>query len=207
MNTKIKYYSFIFLIGFFLSAHSQAEGNIDAGKSKSTTCAACHGVDGTSVTGLWPNLAGQHAKYLLKQMVAFKKGAAGGRNDPIMTPLMQNLSSQDMEDLAAYYESQAVPAGAAEKSLVDLGQNIYRGGNLKTQLAACIACHGPKGLGNPEAAFPVLSGQHPEYVLKQLKAYQEGSRKDENLTIMNDIAHKMSDDEMKAVANYVSGLY
>jgi len=192
---------------FFLLNTAYPSGNVAAGKAASATCAACHGPDGNSVTSIWPKLAGQNAKYLLKQLKDFKKGNDGGRFAPAMTPLTQSMSVQDMENLAAFFASQTVKVGATEKALLEKGRRLYRGGDLQTHIAACSACHGPRGLGNRYAGFPALSGQHPDYVVKQLEAYKAGTRTNDYNHIMRDIAKRMTKEQMKAVASYVSGLH
>jgi cytochrome c553 len=184
-----------------------APGNIAAGKQKSEACVACHGPDGNSTVGTWPKIAGQNARYLFEQLKAFKQGEKSGRYNAVMAPLVAGLSEQDMRDLAAYYASQKAAPGKADPKLVKLGERIYRGGDMKRRVAACIACHGPRGLGNPEAGFPRLSGQYAAYVEKQLKDYQNGTRTNGLNNIMPTIAKKMTPQEMAAVASYVEGLH
>jgi len=187
------------------SVASYAAGNVAAGKAKAATCAACHGADGNSLTKIWPNLAGQHASYIVQQLKNFQ---SKDRQDPSMSPMAQPLSEPEMLDLAAYFESQSTKIGSANPELVELGQTIYRGGNKDTSVSACIGCHGPKGHGNPAAKYPALNGQHADYVVKQLKDYNSGARKPEgSAAIMSDIAVKMSETEMEAVASYMQGLY
>jgi cytochrome c553 len=188
---------------------ASALGNAEQGKTKSEVCAACHGVDGNSMNPEWPSLAGQHEKYLVTQLKAFKIGQApGGRYGPLMAPIVANLTDQDIEDLAAYFSSQTLKVGAVPKEHVELGQAIYRGGDLKKGLSACIACHGPQGLGNAEANFPSLSGQQPTYVTNQLKKYKSGERNTgSNSVIMQQIAQHMDEKEMVAIGYYVSGLH
>jgi len=181
----------------------QAEGNAAAGQTKATTCVACHGVDGNSVNPEWPSIAGQHAEYIVKQLQAFKSGA---RKNDLMTPMSLPLSSQDMEDLAAHFAAQPPRGLEADKSKVEPGQRLYRGGNAKTQTPACIACHGPNGRGNPPAAYPSISGQHAAYIAAQLNAYKKGARTTDATKAMNEIAAKLSDEEIQAVASYVQGL-
>jgi len=182
---------------------ARADGNATAGQAKAGTCAACHGVDGNSSNPEWPSLAGQHAAYIAKQVHAFKSGA---RQSPIMMPMVANLSDQDIADIAAYFESQAARGLEADKGKVELGQRLYRGGNAKTQLPACLACHGPAGRGNPAAMYPSLRGQHATYLMAQLNAYRKGDRTTDKTKAMNDIAARLSDDEIKALASYVQGL-
>jgi cytochrome c553 len=184
---------------------SYAAGNVADGKAKSATCAACHGADGNSLTSIWPKLAGQHASYIVQQLKNFQSKA---RQDPSMSPMAQPLSEADMVDLAAYFESQSTKIGFANPDMLELGQSIYRGGNKETGVSACIGCHGPKGNGNPAAKYPLLGGQHADYVVKQLKDYASGARKPiGNAAIMSDIAVRMSETEMEAVASYMQGLY
>lgn len=190
-----------------LSTMGFAGGNAALGKQKSATCAACHGPDGNSSVALWPKLAGQHASYLFQQMQDFKQGKKGGRYNANMTPLMAALQPQDMQDLAAYFASQPRKLGVADKKLVPLGQQLYRGGDVSRGVPACSACHGPRGLGNAQAKFPAVSGQHPEYIVKQLQDYRDGARINGVNDIMSTIAKKMTRSQMKAVASYMSGLH
>ena len=181
------------------------EGSVDAGRTKSVTCAACHGVDGNSVTPDWPMLAGQHATYIVRQLQAFKNGE---RTDVTMKPFADLLSEQDMLDVAAYFASQTPTPKGADPALVGLGQQIYRGGVPERGVAACIACHGPEGSGNPLAAYPRVSGQHAAYVTKQLNAYASGDRRsDVDLNqMMRNVAGQLFEDEIRALASYVQGL-
>jgi cytochrome c553 len=187
------------------TAPSMAAGDAAAGKTKSATCAGCHGMDGNSVNPEWPNLAGQHANYIAKQLKEFKAGTE--RNNATMSGMVAALNEQDMADLGAYFSSLPLKAGAADESLVEAGQKLYRGGNPATGVAACIGCHSPTGVGNPAANFPSLSGQHAKYIEIQLKAFKAGERKNDAGKMMRSIAEKMSDDEIKAVAAYVQGLH
>jgi cytochrome c553 len=189
----------------FAHASVGAEGSAEAGQGKAAPCVACHGVNGASVNPQWPNLAGQHARYTFGQLQAFKSGA---RQDPLMTPMAVSLSEQDMADLAAYYAEQT-PAGLeaeADQDRLSLGQRLYRGGDTTTAVAACAACHGPRGLGNPTAAYPAIGGQHAAYVAKQLRAYREGTRQTDSNQMMRNVTHTMSDAQIDAVAAYVQGL-
>jgi cytochrome c553 len=184
--------------------HAQ-EGSVEAGRTKSVTCAACHGADGNSVTPDWPMLAGQHASYLVRQLRAFKNGE---RTDVTMKPFADMLSEQDMLDVAAYFEAQTPTPKGADPALVNLGQQIYRGGVAERGIAACIACHGPDGSGNPLAAYPRVSGQHAAYVTKQLNAYASGDRRSdvEFNQMMRNVAGLLFEDEIRALASYVQGL-
>ena len=187
-----------------ISSHAVAGGDAAAGKAKSATCVGCHGADGNSVNPEWPSLAGQHAKYIEKQLHEFK---AGERANATMAPMAAALSEQDQADLAAFYASQQAKQGAADESQVELGEKIYRGGNPTTGVAACIGCHGPKGRGNPAANFPSISGQHAKYVENQLYAFKKGERANDAGKMMRSIGAKMNEDEIRAVASYVQGLH
>jgi cytochrome c553 len=182
-----------------------AVGSIEAGRTKSATCAACHGVDGNSVTPDWPMLAGQHSSYIVRQLRAFKNGE---RTDVTMKPFADMLSEQDMLDVAAYFEAQRPVPKGADPALVTLGQQIYRGGLPARGVAACIACHGPDGAGNPLAAYPRISAQHAAYTTKQLNAYAAGDRRsDVDLNqMMRNVAGLLFEDEIRALASYVQGL-
>ncbi|MGD8925375.1 MAG: c-type cytochrome [Thioalkalispiraceae bacterium] len=187
-----------------------AAGNADAGHSKSQVCAGCHNADGNASIPNYPKLAGQHASYLVKQLQAFKSNK---RKDPIMNGQVANLSQQDMEDLAAYFSKQKTSIGAAtDKKKREFGERIYRGGIENKGVAACMGCHSPDGAGNPPAKFPSLRGQNEAYVVKSLKDYRDAKIRafdpqDDSGKIMHDVAKRMSDAEMAAVAHYISGLH
>ena len=187
-----------------LTAVSAFAGDAAIGKSKSAVCAACHMADGNSVNPLWPKLAGQHETYMIKQLKEFKSTA---RKDPIMLGQVAALTEEDMDNLAAYFSSQTLKVGEADPALVEAGKLIYTTGNAKTGLAACASCHAPNGAGNPAANFPSIAGQHTVYAEKQLKAFRDSSRANDTGAMMQDIAGKMSDDEIKAVASYIQGLH
>lgn len=166
-------------------------------------CAACHGADGNSPGAAFPNLAGQHAAYIANQLANFKSGA---RKDPQMSPMAAGLSEQDMKNVAAYYASQKGKAKSAkDKSLAEAGQIIYRAGIPDKNVAACLACHGPNGAGIP-AQFPHLAGQYASYTSAQLKAYQTGARGGQNAHVMKSVVERLSDKEMAALGEYISGL-
>jgi cytochrome c553 len=188
-----------------LTGVSVAAGDAKAGKAKAVNCAGCHGVNGNSTNPAWPKLAGQHAGFIAKQLADFK--SAKTRSDPLMAGQVANLSQQDMDDLGAYFASQTGSQGAADEKLAVAGAKLYRGGNKKKGVAACIACHGPTGAVNPAANFPKLSGQHADYVEKAMKDFRSGNRSNDMNKMMRNIAEKMSDKEIKAVASYISGLH
>ncbi|HKY70087.1 MAG TPA: c-type cytochrome [Gammaproteobacteria bacterium] len=183
-----------------------AQGNVDAGKVKSVNCVACHGADGNATNPAWPKIAGQHEKYMVSQLMEFKKGESGKRYEPIKYAIVKDLREEDIADLAAYFASQTMTIGEADPALVKLGEKIYRGGNVESGVTACLACHGPAGLGNALANYPRLAGQHPEYVLAQLKKFQTGKRSNDEAGMMQSLAKRMTEQEMQAVASYVFGL-
>ena len=196
----------VFAIALALPA---AAGNVDAGRSKSQACAGCHSADGNAVIPNYPKLAGQHVKYLVRQMSNFKSGK---RKDPIMSAQVANLQPQDMEDIAAYFSAQTKTIGAApDKAKREFGERIYRGGIESKGVAACMGCHSPNGAGNPPAVFPALSSQNEAYTSKTMKDFRDGNRgfddKDDAGKIMRTIAKKMNDAEIDAVAHYISGLH
>ena len=187
------------LISFSLFA-----ADIEAGKAKSAVCAGCHGVDGNSVSGTWPTLAGQFAGYTVKQLKDFK---SGDRADPTMKGMASILATeQDMQNVAAYYESQKRKTVSFDKSLVAQGETIYRGGIADASIPACMSCHSPTGSGNGPAGFPSVKSQHPEYLASQLKKFRDGSRANDSAKLMRNIAARMSDKEIMAVSAYIAGL-
>ena len=169
--------------------------------SYGTVCAACHGADGNSSVPLQPTLAQQHPEYLVKQLLEFKSGV---RKDPIMVGFAGMLSEQDARNIAAWLATQKEKPGfAKEKDLVMLGEKIFRGGMQDRHIPACAGCHSPNGAGIP-SQYPRLSGQHAEYTAKQLAAFRDGSRG--NSIPMHDISRYLTDQEIKAVSDYIAGL-
>ena len=184
-----------------------AEGDAQAGQAKAATCAACHGPDGNSINPEWPSLAGQGAAYMVAQLKRFKSGE---RSNLLMAPQAALLSEQDMWDVSAWFAAQTPKVGQAqaEPKALALGERIYRGGVLEREIPACISCHGPRGAGNEPAQFPRLAGQQPVYTMMQLRAYREGFELHTRQNpMMEDIAARMTDPEIDAVAHYLSGLY
>ncbi|MDP2787181.1 MAG: c-type cytochrome [Pseudomonadota bacterium] len=174
-----------------------------AQKIVNDVCGACHSTDGNSTSPAYPVLAGQHPEYIAKQLGEFK---AGARKNAIMAPNVTNLSADDMLNLAAYFSAQQPkPKLAKDAALVAEGQKIFKGGNAGSGVPACASCHGPAGSGIP-VQFPRLAGQHAKYVLSQLKNFRSGDRTNDGGKMMQVIARKMTDQEMKAVAEYINGL-
>jgi cytochrome c553 len=187
------------------------EGNIEAGKAKSVTCAACHGPDGNSPTDMYPKIAGQHAGYIFKQLKEFKLGASTGgkegRNNAVMAGMVAALSEQDMRDLAAYYASQTMKAGSTPEDVVEAGQKLFRAGDMQRGIAACIACHGPRGDGHSLANFPKISFQHAAYIKTQLESFRNGSRANDMNGMMRDVAKKLTDEDIEIISKYLGGLH
>ncbi|MBV7316110.1 cytochrome c [Shewanella sp. NIFS-20-20] len=190
-----------------ISSSAIAEGNVEAGKAKSITCAACHGVDGNSMINMYPKIAQQHATYLQKQLQEFRTaaqtGGSNGRMDPIMSSMAAALSDEDIMDLSAYYSSQAItPNDVAD--IPSLGETLYNGGDMSRGITACIACHGPEGQGMALAGFPSLAGQHANYIKIQLDKFHDGSRNNDMNGMMRDVAKKLSPQDIDALSVYIS---
>lgn len=191
--------------------HAQAAAKPDLAKAQATAqqvCAACHAADGNSPTPANPHIAGQFPEYLAKQLMNYKPqgGKKAERENAIMAGMVANLSPEDMKNLAAFYAGQKLkPASAKDKKLAAQGQKLYRGGNPGTGVAACAGCHGPDGMGMP-SQYPRISGQYADYIELQLKAFKSGARANDPNGMMRGVAAKMSDAEIKAVAEYVAGL-
>jgi cytochrome c553 len=183
-------------------AKTPAKPDLAQGEAKfAAVCAACHGADGNSGTPANPKLAQQHPAYLVKQLQEFKSGK---RASAVMSGFAATLSDDDMKNIAAWLTSQkAKPGFAKDKDLVTLGERIFRGGIADRQIAACAGCHSPNGAGIP-AQYPRLSGQHADYTDAQLRTFRDGVRK--NSIQMTQVAAKMNDREIKAVADYIAGL-
>ena len=181
-----------------------AEGDAERGSTLTATCVACHGNDGNSLAGSFPNIAGQNEKYLLKQLRDMKSGA---RAQNLMVGIVDTLSDQDMQDLAAFYAGKTAAENAADPELALQGEHIYRSGIARKGVAACSACHSPTGQGNDLASFPKLAGQWAEYTEAQLKAFRVGERhNDGESKMMRLSAMDLSDAEIAAVASYIAGL-
>ena len=202
---KLPYY--LLFISFCFFADSSFGGDIKKGQEKSASCVACHGNGGISINPVWPKLAGQHANYLETQLYEFQKGPNGSRNNAVMYGIALTLTNEDIKDISAYYASLDNSIGLTDDNYLSNGQNIYRGGNLEYKIQACMACHGPNGQGNSLAGIPSLSGQHSEYIYQQLKNFQKSDRANDYNKMMRNIVNRMSDEEMKAVSEYIEGLH
>lgn len=151
----------------------QAAGDAEAGQAKAATCVACHGVDGNSAVPTFPKLSGLGHKYLLKQMQDIRDGR---RPVALMAGQVDNMTDQDLSDIAAFYDAQPRTGGTAEPDKVSLGRKVYLGGIAERQVPACSGCHSPTGNGNGPAGYPALAGQHADYVTAQLKMFRKGTR-------------------------------
>lgn len=178
-------------------------GDVEAGKSKSIVCSACHGQDGNSINPLWPSLAGQHKQYTIHTLRAYQNGT---RVDAVMQAQVMALTEQDIEDIAAYYNAQTMQKKDYDYGLAKKGESLYRGGNAATGVAACIACHGPTGRGNPGAGYPSLAGQHAGYTKDALKDYTNTERKAGLNDMMQSLATRLTAEEIEAVSEYIQAL-
>lgn len=193
------------LLTLGLTGVAQAAGDAEAGQGKVAVCGACHGADGNSPAPNFPKLAGQGERYLLKQLHDIK---SGDRPVVEMTGMLDNLSDQDMADIAAYFSSQKMSVGAADPKLVARGEALFRGGKLEEGMPACTGCHSPNGAGLDAAGYPQLGGQHAQYVAKQLTDFREGNRtNDGDAMIMRAIAAKLSNKDIEAVSSFIQGLH
>ncbi len=221
-NLVLKSFLSVALVG--LSFGASAGGDISNGeKIAKAECVACHGENGNSATPMFPKIAGLGEKYLLKQLLDIqngdgKKPKAPSRKINEMAGLLDSKSDQELLDLASYYAAQSLQLSGAKEIQVQvnsgakvdgvkLGAQVYRAGNLETGVAACTGCHSPRGLGNAPAGFPRIGGQHADYIEKQLRAFRAGDRtNDADGAVMRDVAARMSDAEIIAVSNFISGL-
>ncbi|MGR9089521.1 MAG: c-type cytochrome [Gammaproteobacteria bacterium] len=169
-------------------------------------CAACHGPDGNSINPEWPNLAGQHAKYINQQLRAYK---SGDRVNPNMSAMVTTLTDKDIVAIGDYYSTMSPKIGRISADNIAAGEKLYRGGDKDNGLPACMACHGPNGAGNPAANYPALRGQHAQYTSIQLAAYRSGERKTgtERKAMMQTIAAKLSDEDIANLASYINALH
>jgi len=196
------------LTGFFLQVHAEgaapATAKVDPAKGAAIfngVCVTCHGAEGNSAITVNPKLAQQHPEYIAKQLAEFKSGK---RANPVMLGFASALSEDDMRNIGAYLGStKAKPGFAKDKDLAALGEKIYRGGIADRQIPACAGCHSPNGAGIP-SQYPRLSGQHADYTTSQLTQFRDGIRK--NSLQMGQVAAKLNDREIKALADYIAGL-
>lgn len=194
----------LFLLGLSSATSVFAAGEADKAAPIATqVCAACHGADGNSMIPMYPKLAGQHPEYITKQLQNFKSTE---RKNAVMAGMVATLSAQDIENLGAYFGTQAPKPGVASSNGPgSVGEKIYKGGIPGIGVPACASCHGPAGAGIP-VQFPRLAGQHADYIVSQLKMFRAGERANDAAKMMRTIASKLSDQDMTAVADYIQGL-
>ncbi len=181
-----------------------SHGDSEAGKAASAVCAGCHGLDGIATITTYPNLAGQGAPYMVKQLMEFKSGA---RENAIMLGMVAALDEPAMNNLAAFYAQLPPAEGISTSDNLELGRDIYRGGITGLGVPACMGCHGPDGAGNDAAKFPRLAGQNADYIKVALEGFRSGARANDVNKMMQSVAHRLSDIEIAALANYVQGLH
>ena len=190
------------------AADAAVVGDATAGETKAAVCAACHGMDGNASDPQYPNLAGQHEAYIAQQLAHFKSGA---RENAVMAAFAAQLSEQDMADVGAFFAKQTRKPGLADDAYLDAGQRLYRGGDSARAIPACMACHGPEGHGNPMTRYPALSGQNAQYTAGMLKRFRDGAifgaPDDAQAKIMAQIAAKLTDEDIEALASTLQGLH
>lgn len=187
------------------SAADPIKGDAAAGQAKTAVCGACHNPDGNSLAPNFPKLAGQGERYLDKQLHDIKTGK---RVVLEMTGMLEPFNDQDLADIASYFASQKGSVGAADPKLVERGRALFNGGDLSKGMPACTGCHSPDGAGIALAGFPHLSGQHAQYISKQLTDFREGNRtNDGDAMTMRSIASKLSNKDVEALASYIQGLH
>jgi cytochrome c553 len=196
--------------GAALAAEPPPKADLAKGRQvASQVCAACHGPDGNSIGPANPKLAGQIPEYLAKQLVNFRPGEgnkAAARPNNVMAAFAAALSPDQVRDVSAFFASQKlIPEKARNKSTIELGQQIFRAGIAEKNVPACAGCHGPTGAGVP-IQYPVIAGQYAEYIEAQLKAFRSGARANDPNQMMRTTASRLSDLEIKAVADYIAGL-
>ena len=193
-------------------------GDAKAGQTKAGACAACHGLDGNSANAQYPKLAGQHERFIWRQLKLFKSGQ---RENPIMQGMAAALTEQDMRDIGAYFATQKALPGVADDSPIatgtlagskyyQVGERLFRAGKPAQKVPACLACHGPVGRGNPGPSYPSLGGQHSSYTAARLQFFRGGGvwGKDANANvIMSQVARDLSDEEIQGLSTYIEGLH
>lgn len=192
---------------FAVASLSAQAADVAAGQAKAAACAGCHGPNGNSANAAFPSLAGQYAGYIVKQLNEYK---AGTRANAMMAGMAAPLSAEDMEDIGAYYAAQAktaLPAEGQDAALIAQGRKLYHAGNPANGVAACAACHGANGFGNPGAGYPALHAQHAAYVDVTLKAFRDGTRANDANAIMRQAVVKLTDDDIRALAAYAASLH
>jgi cytochrome c553 len=196
-------------------------GDPQAGATKAGVCAACHGLDGNPTDPMYPRMAGQSERYIAHQLALFKSGERNTGMAAVMVPFASMLSAQDMRDIGAFFATQAAGAGIADDSVItsgpnqgmkfyQVGQKLFRSGDMARGIPACMACHGPTGAGNPGPAYPHIGGQQADYVARRLQEYRAGttSESDPHLfNMMATVAKSLTDEEISSLGSYLQGLH
>lgn len=203
----IKYIKLLIITTFLFCYTINAETNEEF-TAKLKKCAACHTMTGNSISPAWPKIAEQHSDYLYKQLIEYKKGKDGNRYDPTMLGMLQNIDENDMKNLSNYFSQQVLEKSKLkiDKNEFDLGKKLYLYGDKTNNIIACVGCHGINGNGNKLANFPSLKWQHKEYIAIQLKKFKTHERSNDPKEIMRDIVANMSNEQMNALATYISSI-
>ena len=196
-------------------------GDAKAGATKAGVCAACHGVDGNPSDPMYPRLAGMPERYVAEQLALYKSGQRNTGMAALMVPMASMLSAQDMRDVGADFAQQKPGAGIADDTVIAEGQNegmkfyqvgerLFRGGDVERGIPACMACHGPTGGGNPGPAYPNIGGQQSAYVVQRLQEYRAGDTSivdSGNFEIMATVAKSLTDEEIQSLGSFLQGLH
>lgn len=201
---KLTLAALMLLVWIAMPLQAQEADAAAAVAEKAAVCAACHGGDGKALQPTYPNLAGQHPGYLAKQLTNYRDGE---RVNALMSGQAAGLSDEDIQGLALHYSKLPKIEGVASEDNLELGESIYRGGISSAGVPSCTGCHGPGGLGNPAALYPMLSGQPAGYTGDQLRYFRSGERANDSNEMMRGVAHRLTDTEIEAVANYIAGLH
>ncbi|RKF22083.1 cytochrome c4 [Alginatibacterium sediminis] len=203
----MKKITFVIWMCLGLTSLAQAQGDIAQGEAKSATCVTCHNENGEALG--YPKIDGQHASYLEKQLHEFKAAMTGGtgRANAVMGGMAIGLSDEDISDLSAYFASKTMSPNTTAPEFVDAGQSLYMGGDLERGIAACTACHGPRGNGQSLANFPKISSQYAPYIKSQLELFRSGERNNDLNGMMRNVAAKLSDDDIELLSQYLGGLH
>lgn len=195
------------LCGVAVSVQAANIGDPAAGEAKAGLCGGCHGFDGNSEDATYPRLAGQYAGYIFKQIKDFQSGHRAN-NDTMAGMAAMVGSDEDAKDIGAFFAEQKMKGSLTkpDQDLLAQGEKLFRQGNPTTGVYGCINCHGEKGKGRSEnvSVFPVIGGQHRDYLIKQLKEFREGKRENDPAGMMSGIAENLTDKEIEAVAEYLS---
>ncbi len=197
---------FVIYISFLFSVACYSNANVTDITVKIKKCAACHTNTGNSIMVAWPKIAEQHSDYLFKQLLEYKKGKDGNRFDPTMLGMLQGITEIDMKDMSIYFSKQVLERTKIKNKKNDLilGKILYLYGDVEKNIVACVGCHGIDGMGNSLANFPVLKWQHKDYLITQLKKFKMYDRSNDVNSIMRDITSNMTENQMIALASYIS---